>query len=117
MIDSVFPASFDYVSRGPYTAIVVRMDNTGLVKRKRRLLKAMIVPYSHVEESDRLFTQVIDGRGFVLFHWRRDGVMFGTGEAFATLGTMADIIDAAWMHDGLLSLELESRILWPSVDA
>jgi hypothetical protein len=117
VIDSPFPDSFDYASVGPYTVICVRRDGTGLVKRKRRLLRAMIVPFERVDDDDRLFTQVIDRHGFVLFHHRAGGVLMGTGEAFATLTVMADMIGAPWMHDGLLSLELESRVMWPAVTA
>lgn len=114
MIDQPFPPTFDYTSRGPYTSIVVRRDGTGWVRRKKRLLKACIALYRHDAEDDVLLRQVIDSRGFVLLSCRRDGVLLGCGEAFATLACMADMLGNDWMHDGLLTLELESRIMWPA---
>lgn len=114
MIDSPFPPTYGYRSVGPYTTIVVRTDGTAVTKRKRRLIKACMAMYQHVEHEDALLRQVIDHRGYVLFSHRKDGVMLGCGQAFDTLTEMATMMGYDWMHDGLLTLELESRIMWPA---
>ena len=114
MIDSPFPESYDYCSRGPYTTVVIRKDGTGIVKRKRRLLKAGIAMFRHVPTDEVRLWQIIDSAGYVLFHCREGGVMLGCREAFDTLAEMAGILGNDWMLENLIDLELESRLMWPA---
>lgn len=114
MIDSPFPPTFDYRSVGPYTSIVVRTDGTAVVKRKRRLLKACMAMYRHVDHDEALLSQLIDANGYVLFSCRKGGVMLGCADGFAAVSGVATFLGYDWMHGDLFALELESRIMWPA---
>lgn len=119
MIDTILPPTYDYLSCGQYTAVVIFDNGRAVVKSKRRLRKAFIAMWRAMSTDidGTVYKAIIDGRGYVLYSSRRGGSMMGCGEAFGVLNVLADEIGAGWMHDDLLSFELESRILWPAVTA